>query len=133
MKVMLDTNVLVSAAGTRGLCGDVLREVLAEHELVICPQIISELKRTLKAKFSVPGPLVNDFVKLVQQDSIHCIPRKLPAIKFRDEEDLGIPAAAIAGGADVLVTGDKEMQGLGAIEGVKIMSPRLFWEKLKAV
>jgi hypothetical protein len=39
MKVMLDTNVLASAVATRGLCADVLRAVLAEHELVICPQM----------------------------------------------------------------------------------------------
>jgi predicted nucleic acid-binding protein len=48
MKVMLDTNVLAAAAATRGLCADVLRAVLAEHEMVICPQIISELQRRIK-------------------------------------------------------------------------------------
>ncbi len=40
MKVVLDTNVLASTAATRGLCADVLRAVLAEHQLVICSQII---------------------------------------------------------------------------------------------
>jgi putative PIN family toxin of toxin-antitoxin system len=133
MKVMLDTNVLVSAVATRGLCADVLREVLAEHELVICPQIISELKRTLQDKFAVPRQLVNDFIELARRDSIHCIPGKLPTIKLRDKEELGILATAIAGGADVLVTGDKEMQGIGAAGGVKIMSPRDFWEELKGM
>ena len=39
--------------------------------------------------------------------------------------------AAVGGRADVLVTGDKEMQNVGAIEGAKILSPRQFWEKLK--
>ena len=35
MKVLLDTNVLVSAFATRGLCADVLRLVLTEHEMVV--------------------------------------------------------------------------------------------------
>jgi putative PIN family toxin of toxin-antitoxin system len=133
MKVMPDTNVLASAVATRGLCADVLREVLAEHELLVCPQILSELQRVLQDKFAVPRQLVNDFIELVRRDSIHCIPGKLQAIRFRDKEDLGILAAAIAGGADVLVTGDKEIQGIGAAGGVKIMSPRDFWEELKGM
>jgi len=35
VKVFLDTNVLVSALATRGLCADLLRKVLTEHELLV--------------------------------------------------------------------------------------------------
>ena len=35
MRVFLDTNVLVSAMATRGLCADVLREILTSHRLVV--------------------------------------------------------------------------------------------------
>jgi predicted nucleic acid-binding protein len=31
---------------------------------------------------------------------------------------------------DVLVTGDKELQGLGKVASLKIMSPRQFWQEL---
>ena len=34
MKIFLDTNVLVSAYATRGICSDLVRFVLAEHELM---------------------------------------------------------------------------------------------------
>jgi len=44
MRVFLDTNLLVSAVATRGLCADVLREVLLSHQLVISPPLLSELK-----------------------------------------------------------------------------------------
>ncbi len=40
MKVFLDTNVLASAAVTRGLCSDVLREVFASHDLFISEQVL---------------------------------------------------------------------------------------------
>jgi len=33
MRVFLDTNVLVAAYATHGLCEDVFRVILAEHEL----------------------------------------------------------------------------------------------------
>ena len=130
MKVMLDTNVLASAVATRGLCADVLRAVLAEHELVICPQIISELQRILKDKFALPRQLVNDFIRLVRQESILCEPGDLPAIKLNDKDDLGILSAAIGGGVGVIVTGDMEMQMVGMVAGLKIMSPRQFWQGL---
>ena len=57
MRVCLDTNVLVAAFATRGLCADVLRTVLAEHELVIGDVILDELRRVLSTKFKVQRPL----------------------------------------------------------------------------
>ena len=130
MKVMLDTNVLASAVATRGLSVDVLRAVLAEHELVICPQIISELQRVLEDKFALPRQVVNDFIRLVRKDSILCEPGHLPAIKLKDKNDLGILSTAVGGGVNVIVTGDKEMQMVGVVAELKIMSPRQFWQKL---
>ena len=58
MRFCLDTNVLVAAFATRGLCADVLRTVLAEHDLVIGEVILTELRRTLAAKFKLPADRV---------------------------------------------------------------------------
>jgi putative PIN family toxin of toxin-antitoxin system len=130
MKVMLDTNVLDSAVATRGLCADVLRAVLAEHELAICPQIISELQRVLKNKFALPRPLANDFIRLVRKDAVLCEPGDLPAVKLKDKDDLGILSAAISGEVNVIVTGDKDLQMVDTVAKLKIMSPRQFWKEL---
>jgi len=127
MRVLLDTNVLASATATRGLCADVLREVLAEHELVICPQIITELRRILREKFGIPTDIINDFIWLIQQNAIHASSKHLPDVKLKDLDDLGILAAAQDGSAKILVTGDKELQELGEITGIRILSPRQFW------
>jgi uncharacterized protein len=132
MKVLLDTNVLASAAVTRGLCADVLREVLAEHEWIVCPQILAELRRILRAEFGMPEELVEDFVGLFQQDTICTQPAEIPRVKLKDKDDLGILAAAKSGGANVIVTGDKELQNLGCFSGIKIVSPRQFWHELTA-
>jgi putative PIN family toxin of toxin-antitoxin system len=127
MRVLIDTNVLASAAATRGLCTDVLQEVLAEHELIICSQIVSELRRVLQNKFGVPTNIINEFIWLIQQDAIHTKTEHPPNIKLKDPDDLGILAAAMDGDADVLVTGDKELQEIGNLSGIRIMSPRQFW------
>ena len=130
--VVLDTNVLASAAATRGLCADVLREVLAEHQLVICKQITEELKRILVDKFGADPPLVREFLWLIRQDTTIVRPRAVPRVTLKDTDDLGILAAAVAAEADFLVTGDKELQELGHVEKTAILSPRAFWQQLTA-
>ncbi len=130
MKVLLDTNVLASAIAARGLCADVLREVLATHELLVCPQILTELRRVLRTKFRVPSDLAGDFIAMLQQDTVCCHPGSPPDLKLKDKDDLGILAAAQAGGAEVIVTGDKELQDLGRFLGITILSPRQFWQQL---
>ena len=132
MRVFLDTNVLASAAATRGLCADVLREVLASHQLLTSAQVLSELRRVLRTKFDLDQDLIDDFIWLMRQDTVLARPGQLPSVEIQDQDDLPILAAAISAGADVFVTGDKEILDVGRIEQVAILSPRQFWEKLKA-
>ena len=132
MKVFLDTNVLASAAGTRGLCADVLRLVFASHQLFISEQVFKELKSVLRVKFGVSQELIDDFIWLLQQDTVLTRPAQVPRVELQDKDDLLILAAAIAAGAEVLVTGDKELLRLGHVGELEILSPRQFWERLKA-
>ena len=132
MRVFLDTNVLVSAAATRGLCADVLREVLASHELLTSAQVLSELERVLKTKFSVAQDLIEDFISLIRQDTVLAQPGPPPPVKITDRDDLPVLSAAISGKAEVFVTGDKELLDLREVEDLAILSPRQFWDKVKA-
>jgi len=132
MKVFLDTNVLASAVATRGLCADVLREVLTSHELIISDALLKELKQILQQKFKVPSPLIYEFLNLLKQDTILVEPLDVPKVDIKDKNDLIILASAIHGNADLFVTGDKELLELAKVENLEIVSPRAFWEKLKS-
>lgn len=59
-------------------------------------------------------------------------PKTRPEVAFKDKDDVEIIAAAIAAGVHILVTGDAEMQRIKLVQGVRVLSPRAFWEKLKA-
>ncbi len=131
MKVFLDTNVLVSAIATRGLCADVLREVLTSHKFIISAHLLKELRQVLQRKFRVPASLTVEFINLLQQDSILSKPANLPDVNIKDKDDLIILASALKANADLLVTGDKELLALGKIGNLDIVSPRSFWERLK--
>jgi len=132
VRVLLDTNVIVSAVTTRGLCADVFRAVLAAHELVTCAQVIQEVRRNLRIKFGVPDPLIEEYLELIGQDAIVAEPEDLPDLPIQDRDDAAIVAAAIGARAEVLVTGDHELQSLKNIGKVRILSPRAFWEELTA-
>ena len=51
MKVFLDTNVLVSAFTARGLCTDLFRFLLAEHDVMTGEVNLVELRRVLAEHF----------------------------------------------------------------------------------
>lgn len=132
MRVFLDTNVLISAVATRGLCADVFREVLTSHELIVSDTLLKEVKKVLRQKFKVPSSLVSEFLNLLEQGTIFIKPSGSPEVTIKDKSDLIIIAAALSGSADLFVTGDKELLNLGKVENLKIVSPRLFWEKVKS-
>jgi len=132
MKVFLDTNVLVSAMATRGLCADVLREVLTSHQLVVSVPLFNELKRVLRQKVRIPRELIDHAIEILQQDAHFATPSPLLNVKIRDKDDLMILSSALNGNADLLVTGDKELLDLGKIKGMEIVSPRGFWKKMRS-
>ena len=131
MRVFLDTNVLVSAVATRGLCADVLREILVSHQLVISSPLIDELKNILHTKIGIPQEIISDFIELLTQDSIFSEKTSLTHIDIRDEDDIIIISTALNENAEIFITGDKELLELGIIQSMRIVSPRMFWEALK--
>jgi len=48
VRVFLDTNVLVSAFASRGLCADLFELVLLEHDFVLGRNVLRELKKALR-------------------------------------------------------------------------------------
>jgi len=131
MKVFLDTNVIASAMATRGLCADVFRTAIAIefHDLVVSPQLIGELQRILKSKFGASAEMIADVVWLLRQDTIASEALPLSAIPLSDPADIAIVSSAFNGGADILVTGDKEVLSLKRLGTMQILTPRQFWDK----
>jgi len=131
VKVAHDTNVLVSAVATRGLCADVLNVVLAEHQLVIGETILSELRRVLRQKIRVPAETVEEMDAFLRGQAITPATAPVMSITLLDKSDLAVLAEAIGGGADVLVTGDRDLLAIAAEAPIAILTPRGFWERLR--
>ena len=128
MKVFLDTNVLVSGFATRGLCADVIRLVLAEHELVIGEVVLDELERALTRKVKLPPPVISEILAFLESQTLQPRPKTAPEVRIRGEADLWVLASALAAKADVLVTGDQDLlEARGEVSGLVITDPRGFW------
>ncbi len=70
MRVFLDTNVLVSAFATRGLCADLMRHILAEHELVTGEVVLTELRAILREKIKAPASVILDIERLLRENTV---------------------------------------------------------------
>jgi putative PIN family toxin of toxin-antitoxin system len=132
VKVFLDTNVLVSGFATRGLCADVIRLVLAEHELITADVVLSEFKRVLKHKIELPGGLIQEILAFLESQTVQPKPISPPSIPIRDEDDRWVLASALAAKADVFVTGDKDLLDVASqVADLVITDPRGFWSLAK--
>jgi putative PIN family toxin of toxin-antitoxin system len=131
MKVFLDTNVLVSAFATRGLCADVLQVILPEHEMILGETVLVELPRVLQEKLGVPLGAVQEAEAFLRAEATVVGDAPPIPIEVRDEDDGPVLFEAVAGGAEVLVTGDKDLLEIVPDLPLLILSPRAFWEALR--
>lgn len=131
MRVFLDTNVLISALTTRGLCAELFEAVISEHELFTGEPVLQELQRILRQKFRVPESVVKGYLGLLRAQANLVEAADVPAISFKDPDDIPILACALAAKADAFVTGDKDLLALGNVAGMPIIDPRSFWNTLK--
>lgn len=131
MRVFLDTNVLVSAMATRGICADVLRVVIADNVLVISETVLDELRRVLRDKLGVPGATVEAADAFLQRQGIVIGQAPSLGIAVRDCDDVAELEEAVGGQANVLVTDDRDLLEVAGEAPVDIVTPRGFWESLR--
>jgi putative PIN family toxin of toxin-antitoxin system len=126
--VVFNTNVLIAAVITEGLCSTLLRRARAgEFELVVCPFILNEVKRIFSKKLKLSRTerllaltVINEAVSRVVKHNI-----TIPETCI-DRDDDNVIACAVAAGADYLVTGDSDLLVLKQYENITIISPRDF-------
>lgn len=132
MKVMIDTNVIISTVlFPKGLAARAFQKSLYwPYEPVVCDYIVYELRKKFNEKFSDRILALESFmdlafpyIKIIATPNFEI----LEEFKIRDIKDRAIYRAAVEGGADCLLTGDKDF--LEALDlGLKIISPREFLE-----
>lgn len=130
MRVMLDTNILISAAMFPGKSMDQLIQIIsAEHQLVLSSYVIDEFKSVAAEKFPNQVSAVDKFFSEIGYEYVYT-PEVLPEGKFeiRDSKDYPVLYSAVTESVDVLVTGDKDFADV-EVEDVDVCTPFEFIEK----
>lgn len=131
MRVFLETNVLISAFAARGLCADLMRLLLVEHGVLTGEVNLTELRRVLTKRFKATDAQVNAIEQLLRDQTVIHKPDTVLSAKVRDADDAWVLASAVAGQAELLVTGDDDLLVLAAKAPLPIVSPREAWTRLR--
>lgn len=130
MKIMLDTNILVSAFVFKSKKMNELIYILSkEHKIVICSYTIEELKKLVKTKFKVSQKELDEFLKDFPFDLVYSptsVENKL--FDIRDKYDYIILHTAIIEDVDIFITGDKDFDDV-EIDKPEIMNTSEFLDK----
>lgn len=70
MKVYFDTNVVLAAFATRGVCADLFAHVLLEHELLVGETMIRELRSKLRIKLKLPKNATDEIETLLRDQTV---------------------------------------------------------------
>jgi uncharacterized protein len=132
MRVVLDTNVLIAAFLNPGLCAEIYRHCLKHHELILSEYILGEFRRNLLHQLGQTGPDVAEALETLSGEAVQVTPHSLEKPICEDPSDDPILGTAVAGRADYLVSGDKDLLALRKFGRIQIVSPRVFWGKVVA-
>lgn len=130
MKILIDTNILISAIlFPRSKPAQVLLQVSAFHDMVLCEQNIYELFEVIKRKAPHMLPAAKDFLTEL---SFEFIPNaELPTNShIRDVKDQPILDAAVAADVDIIITGDKDFLTLDIDKPICITAAQ-FLERIR--
>ncbi len=128
MRVIIDANVAIAAAATRGLCDAVMELCFERHHLIIGEGILAEIGEKLVKKIKVPSAVAADYSELLRHQAELINPEAVDPKTCRDPKDLMVLGLVAPGDAEVIVTGDKDLLVLESFQGAAIMTPRAFWE-----
>ena len=140
MRVVVDTNVLVSGLLYGGLPGEVVDS--AKHGLVtlcVTESTVKELKATLGyPKFERHRQLLSEPIEIVLKNLLgraDFVPELLdmPDVIQIDPDDTMFLACALTAEAECIISGDKHLLDLKNFVGIPIHTPRQFLKRLRDI
>jgi putative PIN family toxin of toxin-antitoxin system len=128
VRAVFDTNVLIAAFLTEGLCsGLLIRARKQAFNLVLCDDIIREFEGVLSRKFKLASADISEILSIVSEAASEIIHKLGPIPNIcRDPNDDMIIACAIDATADYIVTGDEDLLILKRYKDIVIINPRNF-------
>ena len=131
MRVVLDTNVLISGVFFAGTPGRILDAWSADRvQIVASPEILDEYRRVaseLGRKY--PQVQAQAILDVLTATCEICLAAPLEEQVCSDASDDMFLACAIAAGIDTVVSGDKRLLTVSGFRGVQVVKPKAFVDR----
>jgi putative PIN family toxin of toxin-antitoxin system len=128
LRVVLDTNIFISAVIFGGRPGEVVRFALRDRYLLLTSEPIRhETERVLAEKFLLPQAAIEQACAALWQSSIQVEPQHSISA-CPDPDDNRILECALEGNASLIVSGDKHLLRMHPFQGVEIVNVDAFFE-----
>ena len=134
MRVVLDTNVLISSVIATGVPHDiVVKGFSSEYQIVVSVATLTEFRDTLlkyPEKFHMDEEDVQREVETIRYFAEFVDPDEDITVVEADPDDDKFLEAAVAGNVDYIVSGDRHLLDLDSFRGIDIVEPRVFYDRL---
>lgn len=139
MRLVLDTNIVLSALLWRGTPYRLLETIRNQHpslQLYSSPVLLEELTEVIaRPAFSKQLNSIGKTVRQVLTDYIEIVdlvePIEIPQV-VRDPDDDHVIACALAAKADLIVSGDKDLLDLNSFQNIPILTPAEALRRIQA-
>jgi putative PIN family toxin of toxin-antitoxin system len=123
---VVDSCVWISAFQFGGTPLEALNCAYEEHRLAICTPILNEIHRALNERFdwsdarleAVQAEYLDRMMRVTTRGRVSGI--------CRDPKDDMVIECAVAAGADLILTGDKDLLAVKCYKTIRILTPRQF-------
>ena len=123
VRVVIDTNVLVSAIIDEGKPRQLVLNLLGEHTVALSPKMLAELADVItRDKFRVKSPQVNRFLSSLTKNSKMVKDNPRFKVVLEDSDDDVVLNASYTGKADYIETGDKHLLALKKFKKTEIVN-----------
>ncbi|MBI4089293.1 MAG: putative toxin-antitoxin system toxin component, PIN family [Candidatus Levybacteria bacterium] len=128
VKIVLDTNVLVSAIHFGGKPRKILNLIEDPGSAIVAitsPILLAELVETFIKKFNFDSEHTEE-IKAMIEESFELVYPKEELQVTRDNDDNRVLEAALEGKCNYIITGDKDLLDLKTFKNIKIVTPDVF-------
>lgn len=131
VRVVLDTNIFISALVYGGVPEKVLRVILAkEIQVVVSPVLQAELIDIITKKFPLSLADMYLLEEEMQKSFVIVRPRIVLDV-VRDKDDNKVLEAAVEGNCDFIITGDLDLLDLSKYKNIKVVTPNQFLQEFR--
>ena len=126
-RVVVDTNVLVSALINNGKSRKLILKLLEEHTVILSRQMLAELADVIsRDKFCVKSSQVDKFISILVRNANLVSVNSISKVILEDPDDDMVLTTALCGKADYIVSGDEHLLKIACYNKTHIVSVNEF-------